>query len=105
MSTQTNPKITPRPYHTLEKASFIITFRKGLSTNEQNQVLSLFEAIPREGVTIDRDNMTVTVRNGYIERNEHSKELTGYKTKCYLSVAASVRFTESVTYLDGTAIT
>ncbi len=103
MNTETKPKITPRPLHTLEPTSFIITFKEGLSPNNKNQVLSLFETTPREGVTIDRNKMTVIVEGGYIERHESKPGITNLITPCGLSYYPS-QFVESATYLDGTPI-
>ncbi len=107
MNTETSTDIQARPYHILEKASFVISFKLGLSPNLKNQVLSLFETILRKGVKIDRHNMRVIVENGYVERHENKTgitDITNLKTPCNLSVYPSEEFAISITYQDGRTI-
>lgn len=97
-------EITPRPYHTLEQASFTVTFNEGMSKNNQTQVLSIFTTIKRDGVEVDEEKMMVTVTDGYIEKRDGSQVITGFKTKCGMSFMPSATFTKSVTDEKGIPI-
>lgn len=97
-------EITARPYHTLEQASFIITFNEGMSQNNKTQVLCIFTSKERQGVEIDEEKMTVTVTDGHIERRIGGEAITGFQTKCGMSFMPSTTFTKYVTDEKGNVI-
>ncbi len=105
MSTETKQEIAPRPHHTLEKKMLlIIKFKDDLPLEDKDALFMNFEITKRIGVTINKEAGTLEFTDGYIERNEHSNEITGFKTSCGWSFSPQRNSVESITTQNGETI-
>lgn len=105
MSVETKPDIQARPHHTLEKKPLlIIKFKDNLPLEDKDALFMNFEVTQRRGVTINKEEGTLEFTDGYIERNEYSNEITGFKTSCGWSFSPQRNSVESITDRNGAII-